>query len=306
MKNIKNKFIAIVLAVIILFYMSNPIFAVVMTDDELDNAIETFKNNLVKEATELDASNTNLEINIKRENDKIIIESEGEKTEFNYDFSNEFKFYIDMEFTKNMTLEEAKSKADDSGVPINGVMIITSSKGCKAIDSLAYIMLESFKELGKDIILEDKSTNGLEYAKKLYQDTKPMETELFNASMEKISETDEKIILRSVYVVKENGDFTKVKGAFEQLTGQFDDENGIINNADKNESNNSNNANTNDNNNNNNVNTNTSQINKDKNEKEWPKAGIDTKQIEILEIIAYVLIAAIILVGGSLFAKKSK
>ena len=292
MKNKINRVVAVFIIVSILFGMSNTIFAAVMTDTELDKAIETFKNNLQKEAAESGDTN-NATVDIKRENNKIIVDSNGEISEFMYDFSSECKFYVDMEYTKTMSFEEAQTKTDDSSMPMLGFMIIASNKGCKSMDSLAYVFFTLLSEMenGVEIKNEGSTMNGLEYAKKLYEDSTPLDKELFKTNIEKISETSDKIVLRSNFIVKENGDFTKINGAWDNIFPGNGNTNDNTNGSTNGNVNQNNNTNTNKNN---------------ANQKELPKAGIDIEQLEILKITSAILMIAIILVGGSLLAKKSK
>ena len=65
MNNKTNKFMAVFMIIVILFGMANTTFAAVMTDTELDKAIETYKNNLQKEAAESGNTN-NATFDIKR------------------------------------------------------------------------------------------------------------------------------------------------------------------------------------------------------------------------------------------------
>ena len=90
-------------------------------------------------------------------------------------------------------------------------------------------------------------------------------------------------MLRSNFIVKENGDFTKINGAWDNIFPGNGNTNGNVNQ-------------------NNNTNTNKNNAN----QKELPNAGIDIEQLEILKITSAILVVAIILVGGSLLAKKSK
>ena len=284
MNNKTNKFMAVFMIIVILFGMANTTFAAVMTDTELDKAIETYKNNLQKEAAESGNTN-NATFDIKRENNKIIVDSNGEIAEFMYDFSSEYKFYVDMEYTKTMSFEEAQTKTNDSSIPMIGFVIIASNKGCKSVDSLAYVFSTLLSEIenGVEIKNEGSTMNGLEYAKKIYADSTPLDKELFKINIEKISETSDKIVLRSNFIVKENGDFTKINGAWDNIFPGNGNTNGNVNQ-------------------NNNTNTNKNNAN----QKELPKAGIDIEQLEILKITSSILVVAIILVGGSLLAKKSK
>ena len=301
-----RKFIAIILTVFMVFSISNSTFAVYMTDAELDKAIETFKSNLEKEAAESENSEEIVatDFDVKREGNKIIVTSEEETMEFNYDFSTEGKFYKDMEITKDMSLEETTEILGQSSEPIYGFILTAMNKGCKALDALAYIFVVSLENLKIDFTIGNETLNmtGLEYAKEYYQNSQTIDNELFKISTEVMSETDEKIILRTSCIVKADGDYTKVNGTFEKLVAELE-------NAFSGNENTAGNTNSTGNNTNTNVNINTnkdSESSKDKEEKEWPQAGIDTKQIEILKITAYVLVVGIILVGGSLLAKKSK
>ena len=213
------------------------------------------------------------------------MDSNGEIAEFMYDFSSEYKFYVDMEYTKTMSFEEAQTKTNDSSIPMIGFVIIASNKGCKSVDSLAYVFSTLLSEIenGVEIKNEGSTMNGLEYAKKIYADSTPLDKELFKINIEKISETSDKIVLRSNFIVKENGDFTKINGAWDNIFPGNGNTNGNVNQ-------------------NNNTNTNKNNAN----QKELPKAGIDIEQLEILKITSAILVVAIILVGGSLLAKKSK
>lgn len=309
MKSVKKKFIAVLMIAVVFFGISNVTFAAVMTDVELDKAIETFKSNLQKEAAEEGGIEDGI-FDIRRENNKIIVSSEGEELEFMYDFSTECKFYIDMEFTKEVSFDEAQTETENSSIPMMGFMIIASNKGCKSLDSLAYVFFSLLSELesGVELTTEDSNMNGLEYAKKLYQETISVDKELFKTDLEMISETTDKIVLRSSFVVKEDGDFTQINGIWDTLFPEENEEENDINNNTNQNNSNQNNTNANQNNTNiNKDNENKNNTNKNnENQKELPKAGINIKQLEILKITASILVVAIMLVGGSLFAKKSK
>ena len=125
-----RKFIAIILTVFMVFSISNSTFAVYMTDAELDKAIETFKSNLEKEAAESENSEEIVatDFDVKREGNKIIVTSEEETMEFNYDFSTEGKFYKDMEITKDMSLEETTEILGQSSGTIYGFILTAMNK----------------------------------------------------------------------------------------------------------------------------------------------------------------------------------
>lgn len=262
-----------------------------MSDEELDKAIETFMENLKKEAQESDSSSVDTDMKMERENDTIKIIMGGETVEFKYDFSNDCKFYVDTKYTKTMTYDEAEEVSGMSSVPMYGFLIISSSKGNSTLDTMMYIFTTILEEISWATIekningLEyEKNINGLEYAKEILKQNQVLDKALYRTEITKVSESSDEIVLRTSFIVKTDADFSVVEGAFDKFVEDL--ENSLGGNTGTTDSNNS---------------TNNS---KDENEKELPQAGIDITLVNTLKISVVVVGAAVVLLLVKCFTRR--
>lgn len=247
-------------------------YAAVMTDAELDEAIKGFMEKLKKEVEEEgEEANDFKGLSVKREADKIIFDVDNEKFEFNYDFASENKFYVDIKYTKDMSFDEANEKAGEGILPMYGFLIFASNKGYKVMDSLAYFfttILEEIDMSDTNLIDKDNINNGVEYAVSLFNSAKSMEKDLYKINMEKISETDNEVVLRTNYIINGSGDFSVIENAFEKL-GEKPKDNKDIQNSNNN--------------------------------KELPKAGINNDLSNTLKTIATLLVVVLIILFTKIY-----
>ena len=214
------KLIIMVLFIVLIFANKGFIYAetAIMSDEELDKNIEMFMKNLQKESQEIGENTEIADIKIERVGDTIRSTVDGEVAEFKYDFSKDYKFYVDSKYTKSMTAEELENAG--SGNPIMGFLIISISKGNSALDSVVYLfftLLDATLGQGSNITnmkpIEPENNNGIEYVEEILKNNAVIDTDLYKLEYVKISETSDEVVLRTNLIMKPDADYSVVKGA---------------------------------------------------------------------------------------------
>lgn len=271
MKNKILKCFGIFMAVCMIALNFSNLFAAVIEDTDFDEVITNFNTEINKELKENPDVTTTLEDSFSRNGDSIEAKIDGKTTEFKYDFATDYTFYKDITYTKDMTYDESMDAYEESSMPMYGFLILATNKGCKALDSSLYMALSLLDGLdlsNSNIVDTSTITNGVEFVNTFLNEDTTIDKELFTFKSTKISEEDDKIVIRNSVTVKYDEDFSIIDGMMDKFK----------NNSGSNEETPKEEENT-----NNVVDTNTT-TNSNQSKKEWPKAGVDIKMNNILAI----------------------
>jgi len=273
-----------VLILLSVIFLNSGVYAALMTNTELDTAIETFETKLKNELAEdegVEASEIPLEVT--RNGDEITVTFDEDTMKFKYDFTTGHDFYTDVTYTSEMDFDESISANEMASTPMYGFLIIATNAGNTALDATAYMTLDLLSELDfteSDIITEENATNGVEFAKLILENAEDLEKDLYTYKTTKVSETADEIVIRTTISIADDADFSIVEGAMERLEDLFtpeedpDEEESVVTPTP--------------------TPTPTQKPTTSTTQKEWPKAGIDNTLVNVLKVTVGLAVVALV------------